>query len=141
MPLPIIRRIEQEHCTGCAVACVATVAGVSYKQAVKAAFGKPVVRHGLELTFNDMARTLRKLGLSCRMGTDFRQRKLPAITMFEWWSTGDRTTASSGTPPSAAGSSIPATATWATTSTGTTGNASAARPSSSPASAGKGENT
>lgn len=89
MPLPVIRRIEQEHCTGCAVACVATVAGVSYRQAVKAAFGKPVVRHGLELTFDDMARALRKLGLSCRMGTDFRQRKLPAIMMFEWWSTGD----------------------------------------------------
>ena len=87
--LPVIRRIEQEHCTGCAVACVAMVAGIPYAKAVKVAFGKSVVRHGLELTFDDMARSLRKLGFSCRMGTDFRAKKLPAIMMFEWWSTGD----------------------------------------------------
>lgn len=88
MPLPIIRRVEQRHGTGCAVAAVAMVTGVTYDKAVRAAFGRNKDRN-LELDFDQITRAVRRLGLTCRMGADFRVKKLPAILMFEWWSTGD----------------------------------------------------
>lgn len=88
MPLPIIRKVEQRHCSGCAVAAVAMVTGVPYDRAITAAFGRRKDRN-LELDFDQMMRAVRRLGFSCRMGTDWRAKKLPAILMFEWWSTGD----------------------------------------------------
>ena len=87
MPLPLIRRVEQIHGSGCAVACVAMVTGVSYTKAALHVKGR---RTGdLSAYFTEMARGVRSLGFTCRMGTDWRQKKLPAILMFEWWSTGD----------------------------------------------------
>jgi len=87
MPLPIIRRVEQIHGSGCAVACVAMVTGVSYTKAALAVKGK---RTGdLAAYWSEMARGIRDLGYSCRMGTDFRAKKLPAILMFRWFTSDD----------------------------------------------------
>lgn len=79
--MPLVR-IAQLHDTGCAVACVATVAGVSYTKAALHVKGR---RHGnLAAYWSEMQRGLRALGFRCRMGTDFRAKGLPAILMFEW---------------------------------------------------------
>lgn len=84
---PDIRRVEQLHGTGCAVACVAMVTGASYTKAALHVKGK---RTGdLSAYFSEMARGIRALGFTCRMGPDFREKKCPGILMFEWWTTGD----------------------------------------------------
>lgn len=80
--LPDIRRVEQLQDTGCAVACVAMVAGVSYTRAALHVKGR---RHGdLSAYFTEMARGLRSMGFTCRMGIDFRRTRRRAILMFEW---------------------------------------------------------
>ena len=87
MPLPTIRRVEQLHDTGCAVACVAMVTGISYTKAALHVKGR---RSGnLAAYWSEMMSGVRALGYTCRMGTDFRAKKLPAILMFRWFNSDD----------------------------------------------------
>lgn len=87
LELPAIKRIEQLSSTGCAVACVAMATGVSYTKAALHVKGK---RTGdLSAYFSEMARGIRSLGFTCRMGADWHAKHQRAILMFEWWSTGD----------------------------------------------------
>lgn len=80
--LPIIRRVKQPVSTGCAVACVAMVAGVSFDKAARAV--KRRTTGDLCASFAEMMQALRHMGFTCRMGSDFRARGQRAILMFEW---------------------------------------------------------
>ena len=88
-----IKFVEQEHNDGCAVACVAMCAGLSYKQAVELVHKAPLDElrargaHALEATFTECVSALRKRGLKCSETKRFSwssRRSRPAILMFDW---------------------------------------------------------
>lgn len=79
---PKIKRLQQPP-SGCAIACVAMVAGVSYDEAFLAVHDSWNAHP--EASYKDIIAGLRKLGFSSRLATDFRrQSKRPAILVFEW---------------------------------------------------------
>ncbi len=78
-----LHTVMQEHDTGCAVACAAMVAGVSYKKALKAIHGTVRVSNK-SATIAKMSKGLRALGVATKKTGRFMQLKKPAIMMFEW---------------------------------------------------------
>lgn len=77
--LPYIRRVEQKHVQGCAVAAIASVAGVSYETVMRKAFGPHhhrVFEPGLYTT--NIIKLIRSFGLRVKK-TDSFNKKLPAI--------------------------------------------------------------
>lgn len=79
--LPFIRRVEQKHVHGCAVAAIASVVGVSYEAVMRKAFGPyhyRVYNPGLYTT--NIIKLIRSFGLKVRK-TNSLNKKLPAILM------------------------------------------------------------
>ena len=80
----VIRAVYQKHNTGCAVACAAMLAGVSYKKALEAIHGKKNAPRQKSATIAKMRKGLQQLGVKTRETGRFMQLKQPAIMMFEW---------------------------------------------------------
>lgn len=76
---------------GCALACVATIAGVSFDEAKKAAFPRDWRDRGgfwanktLELDEDRVRAAFRRLGWQARPVDDFRRRKAPSVVFLTY---------------------------------------------------------
>lgn len=79
--LPYIRRVEQKHIQGCAIAAIASVVGSTYDHVMKKAFGERYyLIYDPSLYTNKIIKLIRSFGLSVRKAKDFN-KKLPAILM------------------------------------------------------------
>jgi len=82
-----IERIQQGNHYGCGIACVATVAGVTYARARHEFF--PHVKKfkegkHLAVSGEHMVNALRRLGFEAAIEDDFKKLKVPAIVPFKW---------------------------------------------------------
>lgn len=79
----IIRAVRQRHDTGCAIACAAMLAGVSYDEALRAIHGRKKPRKK-SATIPKVRKGLKQLGVKTEETGRFMQLKRPAMMMFEW---------------------------------------------------------
>lgn len=89
--LPPITRVAQPVETGCAIACVAMVTGVPFDRVAREVHGPWWKRkRDVSAYLSDLVPAVRRLGFTCRLARDFREKRLRAILLFEWpWSPGD----------------------------------------------------
>lgn len=76
-----IKYKKQQVSSGCAIACVAMIADVSYKEARKAVLGTS--RGGHYASFDQCIKGLKKLGILGKRSNSYN-KNTPAILMFSW---------------------------------------------------------
>lgn len=81
-----IRRVEQGDDYGCAIACVATVCGLTYDRARYEFFDRKPVKDGplIQITVYDMLRVVRRLGFKARTSSRLVKTRHPTIVVFKW---------------------------------------------------------
>lgn len=82
-----IKHVRQGDENGCAIACIAIIAGLTYERARAETFPKRrTFRDNKSLHVDDdrMSSTFRRLGFHVNHSATFRDHKRPAVLVFEW---------------------------------------------------------
>ena len=84
----MIAHVSQRRSTGCGIACLAMVAGVSYRKAVKAIFGNRKVKDH-QVDVDQLAKALKKFGFESKESASFKgHTKAYACILGFFWDPG-----------------------------------------------------
>jgi len=80
-----IRRIPQANSEGCGIACLAMVAGISYRKAVQTVFGNRK-KSTHEINIHQLAKSLKKFGFNTKLSNSFKKHnKARAVIIGFMW--------------------------------------------------------